>query len=392
MHDLLDCSGSRAEQATRPELPHSVARLFTGSSEVASASWDRAVRIWDVASGHLKITLAGRDSSVLAATYSVDGTILVTGDRGGQLVSWIVSPDVRGPSFTDSPDPLSLAFVPGKTQLLLSGGDPLMDRPGGYLHLWSCGTTVGHEELGSHAQPITSVAVTPDGRWLAAGSTDGLVRLWELASRREVRRLGPHSGYVWSVVFSPDGSRLASAGGDKQVRLWDVATGNLIATMEGHAATIEQVAFDASGQQLASADWERSVIVWSADNGTELWRITQKSKGSAFVAFSASGTVIAAHRESSFASWLPGRKEPVSEFRGHSARVTAIGISPDFRTLASADENGIVRLWDPERGQERAMFQAHNRPIAALGFSSDSQTLATADSGGEVRTWLSSEH
>src|SRR5579872_5612890 len=65
-----------------------------------------------------------------------------------------------------------------------------------------------------HAGEVTSVAFSPDGRWLLTGSKDGTARLWEAATGRELRCLKGHMGSVYSVCFSPDGKYLASASGD----------------------------------------------------------------------------------------------------------------------------------------------------------------------------------
>ena len=57
---------------------------------------------------------------------------------------------------------------------------------------------------------VYSVAISPDGKWLASGSDDKTVRVWDAATGQELRRLEGHGGRVWSVSFSPDGKWLAS--------------------------------------------------------------------------------------------------------------------------------------------------------------------------------------
>jgi WD40 repeat protein len=362
---------------------------------LVSASWDKTVRVWDLDAGQMKVTFEGPGSSALATACSPDGECLVSADRDGRLTAWIVVPDACVSTLRDEPKPLAVAFVPdnraapGRRQLIVAGGDPLFEKPGGYLHVWGLDKAERADTFGGVSGTVTSVSAAPSRRWFASGGSDRWVRIWDLDSGRELRRMGPHAGYVWSVVFSPDGRRLVSAGGDKRICVWDAETGELLQQLDGHGAAVSHLAFDAGGRRLASSDWDRTVIVWSVAEGREMWRTSGKSKGSSLLAFSAEGNLIATLSDSTFAVWrLPGER-PIFEFTGRGPRVNAMCMSPDFRSLASADDKGAVCIWDPDRGQQRAVFQAGDRPILALAFSPDSRQLASADSDGTVRIWLS---
>ncbi len=76
-----------------------------------------------------------------------------------------------------------------------------------------------------HAASVTSVAFSPDGRYLASGSEDRTIKLWRVSDGALVRTLYGHTDWVSSVAFSPDGQYLASGSGDKTVRLWCFSDG-----------------------------------------------------------------------------------------------------------------------------------------------------------------------
>jgi eukaryotic-like serine/threonine-protein kinase len=107
--------------------------------------------------------------------------------------------------------------------------------------------------LAGHDAPLQSVAFSPDGRLVAAGSgrwgedRPGEVIVWEAVTGHEVLTLRGHTRNVTSVAFSPDGRHLASAGLDPAVRVWDVTTGRQTAFHPGRGGWIRSVAFSPDG-------------------------------------------------------------------------------------------------------------------------------------------------
>ena len=71
---------------------------------------------------------------------------------------------------------------------------------------------------------VTSVAISPNGQLVAAGSLDTVVRIWDVATGVLVERLRGHRDSVYSVAFTPDGKGLVSGSLDKTLKYWDVGS------------------------------------------------------------------------------------------------------------------------------------------------------------------------
>jgi WD40 repeat protein len=163
---------------------------------------------------------------------------------------------------------------------------------------------------------VGQVAFSPDGRWLAVGSSVG-VYVYEAATLREARRFETDAPAP-VVAFSPDGRLLASGSGDKTVIVWDVGTGERVRTLEGHTDWVHSVAFSPDGRLLASGSLDQTVIVWDVRTG-----------------------------------------ERVRTLKGHTNTVWSVAFSPDGRLLASGSGDQTVIVWDVRTGERVRTLTGH---------------------------------
>jgi WD40 repeat protein len=124
-------------------------------------------------------------------------------------------------SLDESKGALSLAFSPKADLLAVCSGRwyaVWASRPGNEIRVHDPATGRRLVSLTNHTGGVSSLAFSPDGRWLASASSDQTVRLWDTATWQEANRFQGHGSGVHTVAFSPDGKLVASGGRD--VRLW----------------------------------------------------------------------------------------------------------------------------------------------------------------------------
>ncbi len=235
---------------------------------------------------------------------------------------------------------------------------------------------------------VWTVACSPHGQYIAAGSIDGRVTLWNAQSAELLASWNAHVSAVYALAFSPDGLLLASGSADGLIRLWDIGTENWygdggfgsapdarhapepdplpfrrnsrerrkVAEFRGHAAAVQQVLFRAPSV-TRSDEWE--LISASDDLTIRLWHV-------------ASG-------------------ETRRILRGHRDFVVSAALSPDGRWLASgsrgqSQQEQTLCLWDLADGALLCTIE-HAAWVNAVAISPDGQRLASGASDGAVRLW-----
>ena len=216
-------------------------------STIASGGWDRTIRLWRVDTGQLQQTLSAHTDHVTAVCFSPDGRWLLSGSADDEMRLWDVNTgeSLLTLSHENEYDITACCFSTDGQRLLSADGE-------NQLRIWEAGTGLETASLVPHADSISCLACSPNGRLYATGSWDDTVQLRSVRGNSLLRKLEAHSDDVTAVAFSADTRWLASASDDGTTIVWDVASGKKLAIYrQKHAVT--SVDFDRRSHRLAIA-------------------------------------------------------------------------------------------------------------------------------------------
>lgn len=204
---------------------------------------------------------------------------------------------------------------------------------------------------------IDAVAVSHDGKWLAAGTWNGKVLLWETAQpHKAVRTLDFGGDYVHALAWSHDGTILAVAGSDPRgghVKLFDPVAGKPLRAVPGHTDAVLGVAFSRDDKQLLTTGYDRTARITRLDGS-----------------------------------------QPPRALKGHSLTVCSAAWSPREDAVVTAGQDGVCIVWDLKQSdvelqspQNRKLFRAHAGPVYSAAFSPDGNSIVSAGYDRRVLVW-----
>jgi energy-coupling factor transporter ATP-binding protein EcfA2 len=276
------------------------------------------------------------------------------------------------------------ALAVGSDGLLITGGDD-----GKVLrHNWKGNGSP--TEIGAFSSGVRSLALNPDGRFLAAGFADGALRLWNLSQPgSSPRELAAEGALLGALAFAPRDGLLASARADGTLSLFDPAKPEVRPQLlDGHqSGRVTSLAFGPNGLLVAGLS-EGGALLWPAPSGAAPPRALCGNGAIRSVAVSPDGRFVAcggARGEITLETVAGGAP---TVLRGHASSVNSLSFSPHVDALASASSDGTVRLWNLKKpNAQPIVLSGHESWVWTLAFTPNGDQVISGGADRTVRIW-----
>jgi WD40 repeat protein len=278
----------------------------------------------------------------------------------------------------------AIAAGPDGTTLVTGGLD-------GVIKLWNPQKLRELRTLAYDLGAVEQLALGPDAKWLAGvcvklNVQDMGVQIWELPGGRErpTKLRGPADN-IRCVAVTGNGKKVAAGSADASVWMWTLdPPGTKPFCLLGHAGPVTGIAFTRSGEMLLTSALDGTIRQW------DLAKVRLKG----VVDVRMGPLTGLAYSDVSKRVAVLGRDLMVREpkgsfirFDGHDGPVNCAAFSSDGRLLATGGADCTVRVWNAADGTELAKLTGHGKPVWAVAFGPAADVLYTGGEGGTLRRW-----
>ncbi len=330
--------GTKVTHFFRGHREAAVALSFSPDGHMlASAGYDKQIRIWDVNSGMLLTALRYHDAFYDIA-FSTDGKNVAAASRDGTIQFFSLKTHKKSSITSHFGTLLSIAFTDNGSHIISAG-------EGERMEMWKTDFSSDIKRYNKHSTYIPAVALSSDGSLLASSGWDKTLILWNGNNETPIHQFRNLTAVVYTILFSNDDTQLITTDAKGWIRVYDTRKEALLIEKQGHTSAINKSVLSPDGRILATAGKDGTVRLWD-------FRTLRM----------------------------------LSMFQGHSTTVRTLAFSPDGTSVASVDRNKGIMIWKVKDGTLIKQLPSGDMPVRDISWSQQNE-LALLDETGAVRIW-----
>ncbi|KXS13787.1 pre-mRNA splicing factor prp46 [Gonapodya prolifera JEL478] len=230
-----------------------------GNEWFVTGGGDRLIKIWDLASGTLKLSLTGHISTVRGVVVSDRHPYLFSCGEDKQVKCWDLEQNKVVRHYHGHLSGVySMALHPTLDVLVTGGRDSV-------ARVWDIRTKNQIFALAGHSATVSDVKTQEADPQVITASMDSTVRLWDLAAGKAMATLTHHKKSVRALAVHPNEFSFASASPDN-IKQWRCPRGDFIQNFEGHNSIINTLAINSDNVMFSGGD-NGSMHFWDWKSG-----------------------------------------------------------------------------------------------------------------------------
>ncbi|KAJ2726232.1 pre-mRNA-splicing factor prp46 [Coemansia sp. Benny D115] len=230
-----------------------------GNKWFASGSVDRTIKIWDLASGTLRLTLTGHISPVRGLAVSPRHPYLFSCGEDKQVKCWDLETNKVVRQYHGHLSGVYALALHPVLDVLVTGGRDSVAR------VWDMRTKRAVHVLSGHTSTISSLLCQEADPQVVSGSMDSTVRLWDLAAGKSMATLTHHKKSVRALALHPTEFGFASASSDS-IKQWRCPRGDFVQNFDGHSGIVNALSVNSDGVMVSGGD-DGSMRFWDWRSG-----------------------------------------------------------------------------------------------------------------------------
>jgi len=266
----------------------------------------------------------------------------------------------------------------------------------GQVLIWDyeTGTCVKSFELSD--LPVRCAKFIARKQWFIAASDDMHIRVYNYNTMEKIRDFEAHSDYIRFLEVHPNLPYILSSSDDMTIKLWDWEQGfDCSQYFEGHSHYVMMVKFNPKDSNtFASASLDSSIKVWGLGSPVSHYTLEGHEKGVNCIDYYPSGDkpyILSGADDHTVKIWDYQTKSIVHSLEGHSHNVCAVLFHPKLPLIASASEDGTVRLWQSTTYRAESTLNYGLERAWALAATKEANKLAIGFDEGCVVIELGSD-
>jgi WD40 repeat protein len=255
------------------------------------------------------------------------------------------------------------------------------------VRIWDVSNRACIHTFAGHTDAVVAIAVSPDGHYLASGSLDRTIRLWYLPDLTCIKTIEAVVDGSWSLAFSPDSQKLVASCEHARLQIWDIATGNLDRTLANDPRRIQSVAICPVRHSIATA-WEHTIKIWDFATGECLHAFNTQQRSHS-MAFSPDGRYLASgSMDTTVKVWETDGWECIQTLSGHQGWIMSVAFSPTRSgELITGSCDRVIKRWDFVTGECLRTYSGHTNWVWSIAYTLDGRSIASASEDGTIKIW-----